>query len=169
MRTRPLKLAGALVLGGVVLAACATPIQYGALSEGHGYGYRETQNADGSYTVLAVAPGDAMAREFWDRRAQELCGGTDFHKNIFRAEVPVVTTQGYAPSAYPGGVGGSYTSWAHGAFYLEGYLRCGGASQTAAAPTVQGASEATTAVGTPSQTTAATPATQAGVPTSPTP
>jgi hypothetical protein len=147
------RLAAAITVASA-LAACATPIQYGALSEGHGYGYRDTQNADGSYTVLAIAPGDAMARQFWDRRAQELCGGTDFHKNIFRAEVPVVSTTGYAPSAYgAAGTGGSYTSSAHGAFYLEGYLHCTNAPQASANGASTGGNGPANAAADPTNTT----------------
>ncbi|MFT3726745.1 MAG: hypothetical protein QM759_02845 [Terricaulis sp.] len=148
----------AWVLCASTLAACATPITYGALSAGNGYGYRDTHNADGSYTILVVAPNDAMAREFWDKRAQELCGGTDFHKNIFRAEVPVVMSQGYAPSAYPGGYGGSYTSWAHGAFNMEGYLHCNAVANDATPAQVSDqAAPATPAANATTPPSAATP------------
>jgi len=112
------------LLAPLALAGCITPVTYGAIGADSAYGYRDRQNADGSYTLLAVAPSAPMAHQFWDQRAQELCGGTNFHKNIFRAEIPVVTYTGYVSNAYGGG--GSYSEDRYGGFYLEGYLRCGG-------------------------------------------
>jgi hypothetical protein len=113
-----------LAIMAVALAACATPPKYGPMADNHGLGYRDTHNPDGSYTILVVAYTAATAQEFWDRRAQELCGSADFHKNIFRAEVPVVRVSGYATNAYNPSYGASYTEDQHGNFYLEGYLRC---------------------------------------------
>ncbi len=113
------------VLTSLALTACATPIVYGALAAGSGFGYRDTPNTDGSHTILVVAPSSAMAHEFWGRRAQELCNGPNFTKNLFRAEIPVVTASGYAVNAYNPAYGGSYTVDVYGAFHLEGYLRCG--------------------------------------------
>jgi hypothetical protein len=123
-----------LVLTAFSLAGCITPLKYGPMAENHGLGYRDFPNADGSFTILVVAFDSATAQQFWDRRAQELCGDTHFHKNIFRAEVPVVRVSGYAPSAVNPGYGGAYSEDQHGSFYLEGYLRCGG---DAASTTVQ--------------------------------
>lgn len=105
----------------LLLAGCATPIVYGPISETSAFGYRDTRNADGSYTVLVVAASAAMAHEFWDRRAHELCG-EDFTKNIFRAQIPVYSYTGYASNGYSGG---AYTEDRYGAFNLEGYLHCG--------------------------------------------
>ena len=108
-------------LGALVLSACATPVVYGPMAA-NGFGYRDMQNADGSYTIRTVTLTSAQAHEFWDRRAAELCGGPNFTKNIFRAEIPVVTTTGYA--AGPNGYGASYTQDAYGALIMEGYARC---------------------------------------------
>lgn len=121
---------GVLAIAGFALTSCLGPLKYGPMAENNGLGYRDRQNPDGSYTILVVANDSATAQQFWDRRAQELCGDANFHKNIFRAEVPVVMTSGYVANPYGGG--GSYTSWAHGAFYLEGYLHCDADHQTAA-------------------------------------
>ncbi len=116
--------AGVLILAGLVLGACLGPLKYGPMAENNGLGYRDRQNPDGSYTILVVARDDATAHQFWDRRAQELCGGANFHKNIFRADVPVVQQSGYATNPYNPTYGGAYTQDVRGSFYLEGYLRC---------------------------------------------
>ncbi len=87
------------------------------------YGYSERFNAEGDYyTVLVVAPAAELARSFWEQRAVELCHGTMFRKNIFRAERPVYTYSGYVSGA--NGYGGSYTESRYGDFALEGYLYC---------------------------------------------
>lgn len=111
----------ALALVGLV--GCVTPPAYGPISVETGqFGYRDSRNANGTHTILTVAPSAAMAHEFWDRRARELCGGGEFRKNIFRAHIPVVTQSGYVTGA--NGYGGSYTQDVYGSFYLEGYARC---------------------------------------------
>jgi hypothetical protein len=115
-----------LALAGLLLAGCLGPLKYGSLADNNGLGYRDTQNPDGSYTILVIAYDPTTAQQFWDRRAQELCGGTNFHKNIFRAEVPVVRYSGYASNPMNPTYGGSYSEDRHGNFYLEGYLRCQG-------------------------------------------
>lgn len=108
----------------LILAGCATPMTYGPIgSVDNPYGYRETPNPDGSITLLVVSNSAPLAHEYWDRRAREICGGADFHKNIFRAEIPVGSYTGYVSGA--NGYGGSYTESRYGSFYLEGYLRCG--------------------------------------------
>jgi hypothetical protein len=123
-----------LVTAAAVLAAagCATPIVYGPIGQ-NGYGYSDRQNPDGSYTVLVVASSPQQAHEFWDRRAAELCGGVEVHKNIFRAEIPVVTTTGYASNPYNPAYGGSYSQDVYGALQMEGYLRCGAVAADPAA------------------------------------
>ena len=129
----------AWAIGACVLAACATPIVYGPIGANSGYGYRETRNSDGGYTVRVVAASPVMAHEFWDRRASELCGGPHFRKNIFRAEIPVVTVSGYAPG--PNGYGGSYTEDRYGALVMEGYLYCENEPPTAEATDTTAAPE----------------------------
>jgi len=110
----------AAVLG---LAACITPATYGPLGASNSpFGYRDHPNADGSHTIFIVADSAPSAHAFWDQRAQEICGGTAYQKNIFRAQRPVITTTGYAANPYGGG--GSYQQDTYGSFLLEGYLRC---------------------------------------------
>ena len=124
----------------LALAACMTPPRYGPLGVDHArYGYRDHANGDGGYTIFVQAPTEPMAREFWDQRAAELCGGTNFHRNIFRAERPIVQQSGYASNGYGGG--GSYTVDAYGAVHLEGYLRCEGDDNAAATETADAGAE----------------------------
>ncbi|MBC7768586.1 MAG: hypothetical protein H7124_07345 [Phycisphaerales bacterium] len=94
------------------LSGCMT-IEYAPMSEQHGFGYRDTQNADGGYTIQVVLPehsSPTLAHEYWDRRAAEVCGHSDYRKNIFRAERPTVHYDSYG--GRPGG------------YILEGYLDC---------------------------------------------
>jgi hypothetical protein len=113
-------------------AGCVSPSVYGPIDPAIGpYGYRETRNADGSYTLRVVSDDSAQAYEFWDRRAQELCGGPNFQKNIFRAERPVVQTTGYATNALNPAFGATYTVDQYGSLLLEGYLRCDAAEAAA--------------------------------------
>jgi len=111
----------------LALASCATPIVYGPIGQAKSpYGYKDTRNSDGSITIMVVANSAAMAKDYWDRRAGELCGAAEIQKNIFRAEIPVYQFQGYAASAYGAGYpGGSYSESRYGNFIMEGYLRCG--------------------------------------------
>lgn len=113
---------GALL--GLALAGCATPIVYGPLDAGNGFGYRDFPNADGSHTVLTVGASAEQAHAFWDQRASEICGGAEYRKNIFRAQRPIVVGTGYASNAYNPSYGTTYTYDMYGAFNLEGYLRC---------------------------------------------
>jgi hypothetical protein len=128
----------AVLAGLCTVAACVTA-QYGPIgTKGSPFGYSDMRNTDGSYTIRVVAMQATQAHEYWDRRAAELCGNANYRKNIFRAEIPVVTTTGYAANPYNPGYGGSYTQDAYGALIMEGYLHC---DAEAAAP-AQPASEA---------------------------
>jgi hypothetical protein len=117
-------LALAVAAGLAALAGCATKFEYAPIDAAthRPYGYRDTHNADGGYTILVVMPAYSpnvdLAQQFWDRRAEELCGGADYRKTMFRAERPTVHYDNY------GGRPGDY--------YLEGYLYC-----SAAAPTTE--------------------------------
>ncbi len=118
-------IARALALIGVCAVVGCITAEYGPIgTKGSPYGYSDMRNADGSYTVRVVALHAAQAHEYWDRRAAELCGGPNFRKNIFRAEIPVITTTGYAANPYNPGYGGTYTQDVYGAPVLEGYAHC---------------------------------------------
>lgn len=122
MRAREALRTCALMFSAIALVACATPVVYGPMAENNGYGYSDLRNADGSHTIRVVATNAQQAHEFWDRRAAEICGGTSYRKNIFRAHIPVVTQHGYATG--PNGYGGSYAQDVYGALVMEGYLHC---------------------------------------------
>lgn len=99
-----------LLLAGVaigLLAGCA-PVQYAPIGKSL-FGYQDRPNPDGGHTVLSVAPTIDMVREFWDRRAIELCPHGVLKKNIFRADRATLHTQyGDQP----------------GHFIMEGYAYC---------------------------------------------
>jgi hypothetical protein len=128
--------ASSLLLIGLALVGCAgTPLVYGPIKpEISHYGYRETANADGTFTLLVVAPGREIAREFWEKRASELCRGPNFTRNIFRAEIQMV----YA----------NYND-TYGDAILEGYLRCTDTPPPLTAPVEDGASSDQEAVTNP--------------------
>lgn len=114
----------ACAIGISAVLGCASPATYGPIGDGRNFGYRDTRNPDGSYTVLVIAPTSESAHAFWDQRATELCDGGTYRKNFFRAEIPVVTQYGYAANPYNPGYGGSYSQDVRGAPILEGYLHC---------------------------------------------
>lgn len=129
--TRTAARASAFAVIALAVAGCVTPPTYGPIGHVQNqYGYRDNENADGSHRILVVAASSPMAHEFWDRRAAEICGSTNYEKNIFRAQRPVVTTTGYAANPYGGGA--SYQQDTYGDFIMEGYLRCNDAQTPAA-------------------------------------
>jgi hypothetical protein len=130
---------GAALFAASALAGCITA-EYGPIGANGGFGYSDAHNADGSYTIRVVAMHAAQAHEFWDRRATDLCAGASYRKNIFRADIPVVSQTGYAANPYNPGYGGSYTQDVYGPLILEGYAHCEPptaqpANETAATPT----------------------------------
>jgi hypothetical protein len=136
----------AVLAGLCTLAACITNEYAPIGTKGSPYGYTDLRNADGSYMIRVVALHATQAHEYWDRRAAELCGNTSYRKNIYRAEIPVVTTSGYASNPYNPAYGGSYTQDVYGALIMEGYLHCEAeaaqaepASEPAAAPAAEAA------------------------------
>lgn len=98
----------------VALAGCVAPFNYQEIGPGAPFGYRSTANADGGHTILVVMPeyaaNVALAQQFWDRRAAEICGNPNYRKIMFRAERATVYYDYYG--ARPGN------------YYLEGYAYC---------------------------------------------
>ena len=97
---------------GLILVGCISPPHYAELgSKGSPlFGYSEQETDEGGYVLKTVYPNSGMAQSFWSKRAQELCGGHDFDKNIFRQERLTVHYDTY------GGRPGYYV--------LEGFLQC---------------------------------------------
>jgi hypothetical protein len=146
----------AALVAASALAGCITA-EYGPIgARGSQFGYSDMRNADGSYTIRVVAMHAAQAHEYWDRRAGEICGSTTFRKNIFRADIPVITTSGYAVNAYNPAYGGSYTQDVYGALVMEGYLHCEAEAEAATAEAASAAApaEAQPASASPAETPA---------------
>lgn len=112
---------------GVTLAllyGCATASpEYVPMTVKSPYGYKEILQQDQSYllsVVLPVSPAsESLSFEYWNRRAETLCGGTDYEKNIYKAMRPTLNPQTYYVQ---GGV--STGRGSAGAFTLEGSLTC---------------------------------------------
>lgn len=107
--------AGLLALAGLTLSGCISAPTYGPMVGEHrvGWGYSETANVDGGYTIRVALPAildPQLAFAWWDRRAEELCGGVPARKNIHTAIRPTEYYDRYG--ARPGD------------YQLEGYAWC---------------------------------------------
>jgi hypothetical protein len=106
------------------LGGCAT-IEYGPAGGKPmaRYSYREDLVGGTRYVLSIHGPGNAemaVMQSMWDRRARELCGGSAFTKNLFRAERPTVHYSSYGGQP--------------GAPILQGFLDCSGAALSAELP-----------------------------------
>lgn len=103
------------------LAACATGHEYTRIDPATKtyFGYRDTQNPDGTYRIIILLPSNIpdpkLPRQYWDRRAAEICGQSDYRSNIYAAMRQTLVYDRY------GGMAGNYI--------MEGTLDCG--SETA--------------------------------------
>lgn len=79
------------------------------------FGYSDSQNPDGTHMIRvylpATIPDPKLARQYWDRRAAEICGHSDYKGNIYAAIRQTFVNPGY--SAQPGN------------YMMEGTLDCG--------------------------------------------
>lgn len=123
-----------LVATALLLQGCATaaPAVYGPIGVETPYGYQDRLNPDGGHTVLVVMAGNATPtalRDFFDRRAAELCPDGIDRTNVFRVHASEYYSS--APYVYGGaGVG----SRARVGVELEGYVYCKPAGPPAAPP-----------------------------------
>jgi hypothetical protein len=111
------------------LSACATvdePLQYGPIGTGgYGYGYQDSANQDGSFTVVVITPNDGLGRQFFERRAEELCPAGIAQQSIFRVQQRLEMATGYSGTVVSGVYQGStYTYPTYGAIMVEGMVRC---------------------------------------------
>jgi hypothetical protein len=118
---------GIICFAVVMLAGCQT-VEYGPSGQKPyaRYAYSEQPNGDRRYILAVTGPGNAdMAtmKAMWERRAQELCGNTDYSRAMYRAE----------RAGYYYGYGGA----APGAPVLQGFLDCTGAPLPAELPPTQ--------------------------------
>lgn len=95
-----LALAVGLAAAGLLLQACATkPAVYGPITAEVPHGYADRVSSDGGFTILVRMPGNAsvpMLRDFFDRRAAELCTTGVDRTNVFR----VTANEHYADANY---------------------------------------------------------------------
>lgn len=121
---------GLLVCAALGATACATDPGYVAMgaSGGSPWGYSDVLNADGSHTIRVVLPSFARdpqdAYVYWNRRAEEICGGPPAGKTLHTAERAIVFVDARSAQAV------------RGDYVLEGYARCGPPAETAAAAAV---------------------------------
>ena len=116
-------LGAGLVAAALLLQGCATaPAVYGPIGVETPYGYKDHPNPDGGYTVLVVMGGNAgpaALRDFFDRRAAELCPAGVDRTNVFRVQA----NDYYSPAPYVyGGAGVGMRSRV--GVELEGYVYC---------------------------------------------
>lgn len=106
----------------LALAACVStvPADYyrdaGSKDSG-GYGYTQSQGADGAWSLKFVLPSitattPEVASGLWDRRAAEICGHSNFKKTIHTAQ------RGLEYDSYN-------RVMVAGRFRYEGFLDCG--------------------------------------------
>ncbi len=122
-RREPVVLAAGLAAAGLLLQACATkPTVYGPITAEVPHGYADRPSNDGGFTVLVRMPGTAsvaMLRDFFDRRAAELCTAGVDRTNVFR----VTANEAYAPGTYVYGSVGMGSRARFGT-EMEGYVYC---------------------------------------------
>ena len=118
--------AALIALAGLGAGGCMTDHGYVMIGgpEKAYYGYLDTPTADGGHTVRVIRPDPDTAMAYWERRAQELCGGKVKRKIIHTAVRPTVLYEHY------GGRPGD--------FNVEGMVYC----ESEAAPAAEAVVEA---------------------------
>jgi hypothetical protein len=90
--------------GVTLLAGCVSDPGYAPIDPvaKRYFGYSDTPNADGGYTIHVVLPqGVADPRSafaHWERRAAELCGPGGYRKHLHTARRNMMVMPGYTPS-----------------------------------------------------------------------
>jgi hypothetical protein len=79
-----------LAAASLLLSGCVAAAVYGPIAPDQPFGYSERQREDGTYILSAVHPDSEQAMAYWDKRAAELCGSSDYVKNIYRAVRPTM-------------------------------------------------------------------------------
>ncbi len=130
---RGILLAAGLTATSLLLQGCvsAKPVVYGPIGPEAPYGYQERENPDGGFTVRVAMPGystPAALRDFFDRRAGELCPTGVARTNVFR-----VDANEYFPSAPYVYGGAGVASRSRLGVELEGYVYCKAAAAAPAA------------------------------------
>lgn len=116
----PAKLAGVGLITGLSLLAggCVTDPGY-VMMGGEGgspYGFSDMHNADGSYTIRVVLPSTTRdpqnAYVYWNRRAEEICGGPPAGTTIHTAQRVIIFVDARSAQAV------------RGDYVLEGLATC---------------------------------------------
>ncbi|MEY4555468.1 MAG: hypothetical protein RL093_587 [Pseudomonadota bacterium] len=120
---------GLIAVCGLGAGGCVSDPGYVAMGEPDGspYGYSDVLNADGSHTIRVLLPASVPdpqnAYVYWNRRAEEICGGPPASKTLHTAQRAVIFVDARSAQAV------------RGDYYLEGLARCAGdAEATAVAP-----------------------------------
>jgi hypothetical protein len=111
-----------LAAAGVTLGGCVSH-DYARIDAEAGvyWGYSDQRNGDGGYTVRVVLPvGPDLAYDYFNRRAEELCGGEPARKRVHTAVRPTMLYDRYGGQA--------------GHFVLEGVVYCQAPATTEPAP-----------------------------------
>lgn len=117
---------GLVAVCGLGAGGCVSDPGYVAMGEpgGSPYGYSDVLNADGSHTIRVLLPASAPdpqnAYVYWNRRAEEICGGPPASKTLHTAQRAVIFVDARSAQAV------------RGDYYLEGLARCAAAAQTSA-------------------------------------
>lgn len=117
---------GLIAVGGLGTAGCVSDPGYVAMGEpgGSPYGYSDVLNADGSHTIRVLLPASVpdpqIAYVYWNRRAEEICGGPPASKTLHTAQRAVIFVDARSAHAV------------RGDYYLEGLARCAGAAEASA-------------------------------------
>lgn len=90
------------------IVSCTTHV-YRPMKGEFSAGYKEVAIGDSKYRLITVAHSGSLAKSFWHRRANELCG-PDYTHNIYKASRPTMHYGAYGANP--------------GLFQLEGTLTC---------------------------------------------
>lgn len=110
---------GLIAVCGLGAAGCVSDPGYVAMGEpgGSPYGYSDVLNADGSHTIRVLLPASVPdpqnAYVYWNRRAEEICGGPPAGKTLHTAQRAVIFVDARSAQAV------------RGDYFLEGLARCG--------------------------------------------
>lgn len=92
---------------------------------GSPYGYSDVLNADGSHTIRVLLPASIPepqnAYVYWNRRAEEICGGPPAGTTLHTAQRAVIFVDARSAQAV------------RGDYFLEGLARCAPSRNTLAA------------------------------------
>lgn len=112
---------------GLGTGGCVSDPGYVAMGEpgGSPYGYSDLLNADGSHTIRVLLPASTPdprnAYVYWNRRAEEICGGPPTGTTLHTAQRAVIFVDARSAQAV------------RGDYFLEGLARCGPSQETPAA------------------------------------